>query len=278
MEENILRCPVCGRELQWAGNSLICEQRHCFDRARQGYVNLLPVSQKHSKHPGDTRKMVAARKSFLDQGYYTPIAEKTADMATSFLKDTPRILDAGCGEGYYLSCLKDRLPNSHCIGIDISKDAVRYAAVRNKDVLWLTASAAHLPVMNESMDLVLSMFSLSVPDEFFRVLKPGGYYLEITAGREHLMGLKSLIYPQIVEKTAKTAPEYSGFHRILDETLMFPLSLDSNLDIEQLLWMTPHVWRINQEGAQRVKQATHLTDTAQVLFRLYRKVAQPNYV
>ena len=75
MEATILRCPVCGQTLNQQEKTLVCGNRHSFDIARQGYVNLLPVTQKHSKHPGDTRDMVAARRAFLDRGYYAPIAQ-----------------------------------------------------------------------------------------------------------------------------------------------------------------------------------------------------------
>ena len=63
------------------------------------------------------------------------------------------------------------------------------------------------PVMDGSLDGVMSMFALTIPDEFHRVLSPGGYYLEVTAGREHLMALKELIYPEITEKQEKKKPE-----------------------------------------------------------------------
>lgn len=274
MEDTILRCPLCEKPLHWEKNSLKCERSHCFDRARQGYVNLLPVTRKHSRHPGDTRDMVAARKEFLDKGFYAPIAEKVSELTAPLLPEQPRVLDAGCGEGYYMSFLQNQLPGGQFTGVDISKEAVRYAAVRNKNALWLTASAAHLPLAGESLDLVMSMFALTVPEEFFRVLKPGGCFLEVTAGREHLMGLKSLIYSQLTDKAPKAAPSYPGFELLKEETLEFSFTLDSNADIGRLLSMTPHFWRITREGAQRAAESDHLTDTAQVLFRLYRRVAR----
>ena len=80
MRENMLQCPVCGAFLEKKERALVCASGHSFDIARQGYVNLLPVTQKHSKHPGDTRDMVAARRAFLDQGYYVPIARKVWEM------------------------------------------------------------------------------------------------------------------------------------------------------------------------------------------------------
>ena len=98
-------CPVCGAALEPQGAAWRCVQGHCFDVARQGYVNLLTVTQKHSRHPGDTREMVAARRAFLDAGWYAPIAGALADLVRRFCPEAASVLDAGCGEGYYLSQL-----------------------------------------------------------------------------------------------------------------------------------------------------------------------------
>lgn len=270
MNEELLACPLCGGTLGVKGNTLTCPNHHCFDRARQGYVNLLPVTQKHSRHPGDTRDMVASRRAFLDQGYYAPIAEKVVDLTAPLLPKAPTVLDAGCGEGYYMTYLQQRCQGGRFVGVDISKDAVRYGAGRNKNALWLTASAAHLPLRSGAFDLVMSMFALAVPEEYRRVLRSGGLYLEVTAGREHLLGLKSLIYSTLMEKAVQTPAEYPGFYLEREETLEFGFTLDNGADIQRLLTMTPHFWRITREGAQRAARATELTDRAQVQFRLYR--------
>ena len=167
-------CPVCGAALAPQGAAWRCVQGHCFDVARQGYVNLLTVTQKHSRHPGDTREMVAARRAFLDAGWYAPIAKTLADLVRRFCPAAEAVLDAGCGEGYYLSQL-GWVPERW--GIDISRDAVRYAAARDRSAHWLTATAAHLPFADGGFDCVLSMFALTAGAEFARVLRPGGIFL-----------------------------------------------------------------------------------------------------
>lgn len=269
----ILTCPVCGQTLTRQERQYVCPQNHSFDIARQGYVNLLTVTQKHSKHPGDTRDMVAARRAFLDRGHYRPIGEQVANLLSPLLPEHPAFLDAGCGEGYYLSELMHHLTTGTFLGVDISKDAVRFAAARNKNALWLTASAAHLPIQDGTLDGIMSMFALSVPEEFHRVLRDGGYYLEVTSGREHLMGLKNLIYSEITEKQEKTARQLPGFQLISKNTLEFDITLTSGEEVMQLLTMTPHFWRIDRAGANRAASATGLSDTAQVEFWLYQKIA-----
>lgn len=117
------------------------------------------------------------------------------------------VLDAGCGEGYYLSQL-GWIPERW--GIDISRDAVRYAAARDRGAHWLTATAAHLPFADGGFDCVLSMFALTAGAEFARVLRPGGIFVQVLAGQNHLPGLKSIIYPAHVEKEKTLHPALLG--------------------------------------------------------------------
>ena len=264
-----LLCPVCGNPLNRQDSCWQCAERHSFDIAKQGYVNLLTVDRKHAKHPGDTKEQVAARKAFLDAGYYAPIAQTLCQILTR--EPTGAVLDAGCGEGYYLTQLQKQLPDSKFAGIDISKDAVRFAAVRNKQTLWVTGTAAALPFPNGHFDAVLSMFALTVEQEFARVLAPKGRYLQVIAGPEHLMGLKSVIYPEILRKDKVLHSELAGFTLEYTETLEFSFTVDSAAQVQNLLSMTPHFWRISKEGAARLSAVETLTDTAQVIFNLYRK-------
>lgn len=265
----VLLCPVCGQALTRQLNSWQCPNRHSFDIARQGYVNLLTVDKKHAKHPGDTKEQVAARKAFLDAGYYAPIAQKVAELTVPLAPKA--VLDAGCGEGYYLTCLQEHLPETEFAGIDISKDAVRFAAVRNKNALWLTGTAAHLPFPDHSFDGVISMFALTMEEEYARVLADQGWYLQVIAGADHLMGLKSIIYPEILRKEKILQPELKGFSLAKSEVLEFSFTLNDHQQIENLLSMTPHFFRISKEGAARLSEASTLTDTAQVVFNFYRK-------
>ena len=264
-----LLCPVCGLPLWRQETCWKCEKNHSFDVARQGYVNLLTVDRKHAKHPGDTKEQVAARKAFLDAGYYAPIAETVCRILAPYAPNS--VLDAGCGEGYYLTCLQKALPGMACAGIDISKDAVRFAAVRNKNALWLTGTAAALPFADESFDAVLSMFALTVEGEFSRVLRPGGRYLQVIAGAEHLMGLKSVIYPEILRKEKVLHPELDGFKLESSQTLEFDFCVEGSGQVQNLLSMTPHFWRISKGGAQRLSEIDTLRDRAQVVFNLYCK-------
>lgn len=261
-------CPVCGGPLQCGSALWVCENKHSFDVARQGYVNLLTVDRKHSLHPGDTREMVAARREFLEAGYYAPIAQTLRSLLSEFAPDAQSILDAGCGEGYYLGQLA-YLPERW--GIDISKEAVRCAAARDKRAHWLTATAAHLPFADGSFDCVLSMFALTAAEEFFRILKTNGIFVQVLAGEKHLLSLKKIIYPELLEKEKALHQALPGFTLLHSQTLRFSFTLSDAATVRNLLYMTPHVWRISKQGADALARTDSLTDTAEVVFNIYSR-------
>ena len=264
-----LICPICGHQLNNEGKQYVCPNRHSFDIARQGYVHLLPVQQKHSKNPGDTRQQVLSRREFLDVGYYAPIADTLIRTAKE-LGISGQILDVGCGEGYYSARLADAL-DSPLTGLDISKEAVRCAAAKYKGHQWLCATAAHIPVPDASAGLVTSLFALTLPDEFHRVLAPGGLYFQVLAAEDHLLGLKSIIYEELHHKEKDTVPELPGFERIASIPIRFSFTVEGE-QIQNLFSMTPHVFRIGKEGAKRLAETNYLSDTASCMLNVFRRV------
>ena len=263
-----LICPVCGAKLTRTDRSLVCENRHSYDIARQGYVNLLTVQQKHSLNPGDTRDQVLARRAFLEAGYYAPIAEALIAAAKRRGLSGP-ILDVGCGEGYYSARLAQAL-DGELTGLDISKEAVRCAAAKYKSHQWLCATAAHIPVPAGSAALLTSLFALTLPEEFCRVLQSGGYYFQVLAAEDHLLGLKRIIYPELKFREKNTAPELPGF--TLEESV--PIRFDFTVEgqqVQNLFSMTPHVFRIGKAGAEALAKTERLSDTACCVLNIYRK-------
>lgn len=262
-------CPVCSGILERQEGGLRCPLGHNFDIARQGYYNLLTVSQKRSLHPGDTRDMVAARRRFLDTGAYLPIAEAVCGLIKTYGAGE-NILDAGCGEGYYTAKVKESLTSGAFQGIDVSKEAVRFASARYKDITWICGTAAHLPFLDGSISCLMSMFALTVPGEFHRVLEKNGIFLQVLAGEDHLLGLKNIIYPELHRKEKVLHPSYEGFTLLESRELSFQFTAEGG-GVQDLLAMTPHVWRISGEGAQRLKETERLTDTAQVILNVFRR-------
>ena len=261
-----LLCPICGETLTKQEKSYVCPNRHSFDIARQGHVNLLPVQNKRSLNPGDTAQQVAGRRAFLDGGFYGPIRDALCALAKDHGCTGP-ILDVGCGEGYYSAQLAKML-ETELLGLDISKEAVRYAAGRYKHAAWICASAARLPVKDQSVGLLTSLFALTMPEEFRRVLRPDGAFIQVLAAEDHLLGLKNIIYPELHHKEKFTTPDVPGFRLAQSRQLQFTFTVEGE-QVQNLLNMTPHVYRIGKEGADRLRQTRVLTDTASVVLNLY---------
>ncbi len=264
-----LICPICGAALRRQEREYRCENRHSFDIARQGYVNLLTVQQKKSLHPGDTREQVLSRRAFLDENYYEPIARTLCDTALELGARGP-ILDIGCGEGYYSTKLASAL-NAELTGLDISKEAVRVAAAKYKQALWLCGTAAHLPVADHSAGCITSLFALTMPEEFRRVLAEDGLYFQVLAAQDHLLGLKGIIYPELKLKEKDSVPELPGFELVKSIPIRFTFTVEGP-QVQNLLSMTPHVYRISKEGAARLAATEQLTDTASAVLNAYRPI------
>lgn len=266
-------CPICGGFLSKIEKSLVCGNNHSFDIARQGYVNLLPVGQKHSLHPGDDKEMLNARREFLNSGLYEPIAEKVTAKICELLSGmvSPVILDVGCGEGYYTRKIKDSIYGAICAGVDISKDAARMACSRGKDIEYSVATASHLPFETGSADLITAMFSLVCEDEFARVLRNGGYIVEVTAATEHLIELKRVIYDEVFPQDKHPAPCGEHFKEISCDNYSFKITVDKSL-LSSLLTMTPHIRRINPEHSKRLKELESLDLTVSYWLTVRRLV------
>lgn len=262
-----LACPLDGGALERNEASWHCPSGHCFDIASQGYTHLLPVQNKRSRDPGDSKEMVAARRRFLQAGHYLPIAQAVRQALLTDLPASATCLDAGCGEGYYLSQIAaEPAPGQTLavLGLDISKWAVLAAAKQDKRANWVVGSNANLPVLPGTLDRVICMFGFPVYGEFARVLKPGGQLLQVDAGPDHLRELREIIYPSLKpERTQpQTVPE--GFSLLASDTLRFQFELKDQQQVSDLLAMTPHLFRASAEGKARAAALNTLALTAEV--------------
>ena len=269
-----LACPLDGLPLQRDGSAWRCASGHSFDIAKQGYTNLLPVQNKRSLDPGDSKVMVAARQRFLDAGYYQPIAAAVSQAALMNLPlaAATSCLDAGCGEGYYLRQLATAIDSEQTLavlGLDISKWAVLSAAKQDKKPNWVVGSNANLPVQSGTLDRVLCIFGFPVYAEFARVLKQDGQLLQVDPGSDHLRELREIIYP-ILKPTRmedRQAPE--GFTSLSTETVRYSLNLTDAEQIADLLAMTPHLYRASAEGRAKAAALTALLVTVDVRLSRY---------
>ena len=182
---SLFTCPVCGEALMFDEGAYRCVSGHCFDRAKEGYVNLLPANRQHASAPGDDKEMVRARTAFLDSGRYAPLKEALCGLTARYAGEGTVLLDAGCGEGYYTEGLSRVIAEKggRTGGADLSKTAVKKAAKRCREAEIAVASVYHLPLAERSVDMVTDCFSPLAKEEYRRVLKDGGRFLYVVPGQ-----------------------------------------------------------------------------------------------
>ena len=281
-----LACPIDGLLLDVHEKQLVCENGHVFDIARQRYVNLLPVQHKRSKHPGDSKEMVVARTQFLSSGLYEPIAKQLADITFAQMSDllgTEKgeicLLDAGCGEGYYLDFIFNAIQEKESkralsfIGLDISKPAISEAARRNKQISWIVGTNRQPPIDNASVDIILCVFGFQSFEGFNKILKPGGKVILVEPGPDHLMELRAIIYPEVRKSDPQDLSylEETGFSMTDSQQLQFKTGSINNEQINNLLIMTPHLYRATKEGREAASHLQKLELTVDVVFRVLKK-------
>ena len=261
-----LACPLDGLPLSRDNKTWRCESGHSYDIAKQGHTHLLPVQNTRSRNPGDSKEMIDARQRFLNAGFYKPIANALRKTVFNDLANSAAVLDAGCGEGYYLrELISEPKPNQRLdvLGLDISKPAILSAAKQDKNVNWIIASNANIPVLADTLDRVICMFGFPVYSEFSRVLKSDGQLIMIESGPKHLQELREIIYP-VVKPQKEKQPNHDGFRLISSESLCFSINLTEREMIADLLTMTPHLFRASAEGKKKAAQLETLSLTVEV--------------
>ncbi len=271
---SLFRCPLCGEGLTREETRYACPRGHAFDRAAAGYVHLLPPNRMHSKDPGDDKGMAAARNRFLSTDSYAPLRQALVELALKYAPARPVLLDAGCGEGYYTAGLYQALEGAgkepRMAGIDLSKHSLRWAAKRTDRVEFAVASVYRLPVPDLTADLLIDCFSPLCLEEFRRVLKPGGVFLYVVPGRDHLWELKKILYKTPYRNQEKLTP-YDGFSYREVRQVEHLLTLSSRQAIHDLFQMTPYYWKTPQEGAAKLEALDGLSVTLSFHIHVFRR-------
>ncbi len=261
-------CPVCEGRLARGVQSFACTADHSFDIAQEGYVNLVLAQHRRSAAAGDPKDSLRHRRAFLDAGHYAPLAAVLVDVLAREAPD--RVLDAGCGEGYYLRQLAAAplLDGVSLYGVDVAKEAIRLAARAAPQIEFSVGNTYRLPVLDASVAALLQVFAPSAPEQLRRVLRTGGLFIEVKPGPCHLEAFRAMIYAQPQAHTEAEAP--AGFEALDVERVTFPLILQQPEDVAALVEMTPYKWHMNPDTYDRVRELTGLEDTADFAIGLFR--------
>lgn len=239
-------CPFCQQALFLSENSLKCKNKHSFDLAKLGYVNLAPQvkqSKAYDKSNFQNRQLI------LEAGFYQPILKKLLEILSS-LPQHDNLLDIGCGEGYYARNLQAQLPDKHIYAFDLSKESIQLAAKSDHSlaVNWFVGDLAHIPLQDASMDVILDIFSPANYQEFQRVLQKNGLLIKIIPSSQHLQEIRSIVAEQLTNTNYSNHKIIEHFEEAFTITNSYDVAATFSLRENEkaaLLHMTPLLFNID---------------------------------
>ena len=265
----MLLCPVCSQPLEHGERTSQCAAGHTFNRAKEGYLNLLR-SGKAGDTTGDPKEAARSRRDFLNEGYYQPLRDALVELvAARAAQEGPlALLDICCGEGYYTSAL-GAVPGVEAYGFDLSKEMVRLAAKRGGATCFV-ANLKAIPVANCGFDVATHLFAPFNEREFARVLRPGGTLYSVIPGRDHLWGLKQVVYetpyPNDERLPATSELELAATHRVRAQ-----IELREPAHIAAVFQMTPYYYRTSPADRAKLEALQTLATPIDFVIAEYRK-------
>ena len=258
-------CPICQENLTLLETSLKCCNRHSFDLAKFGYVNLAPQIKQSVNYD---KENFQNRQQILEAGFYRAILEAISDLLSNS-KNAKTILDIGCGEGFYSRKLQERHPDKTFYAFDISKDSVQIAAKSepNWAVNWFVGDLARLPIKDASMDILLDIFSPANYGEFRRVLSKDGILIKVIPTENHLKEIRQKVQDQLTNKDYSNQEIKNHFQEhftiLSNQTVSLTKTITSD-QLQALLSMTPLLFHIDHTKIDW-SQLTEITIEAEIL-------------
>ena len=262
---SVFACPICRENLTLVESSLKCENRHSFDLAKFGYVNLAPQIKQSANYD---KENFQNRQQILEAGFYQAILEAVSDLLSNS-KNAKTILDIGCGEGFYSRKLQESHSDKTFYAFDISKDSVQIAAKSepNWAVNWFVGDLARLPIKDASMDILLDIFSPANYGEFRRVLSKDGILIKVIPTKNHLKEIRQKVQDQLTNKDYSNQDIKEHFQEHFTILSSQTASLTKTITAEQLqalLSMTPLLFHVNQSKIDW-SDLTEITIEAEIL-------------
>ena len=258
-------CPICQENLTLVESSLKCSNRHSFDLAKFGYVNLAPQIKQSANYD---KENFQNRQQILEAGFYQAILETVSELLANSETSTT-VLDIGCGEGFYSRKLQEAHSDKTFYAFDISKDSIQIAAKSepNWAVNWFVGDLARLPIKDASMDILLDIFSPANYGEFRRVLSKDGILIKVIPTENHLKEIRQMVQDQLTNKDYSNQDIKEHFQEHFNIQSSQTASLTKPITAEQrqaLLSMTPLLFHVDQTKIDWT-QLTEITIEAEIL-------------
>lgn len=246
---NIFRCPVCKGSIESIDeNSLTCENSHCFNLSKKGYINLL----KNSNKTIYDKSLFESRSKIYNEKIYETLLKEIIDIVDKYTdKDINYVLDAGCGEGYYLNqlYLEEKI-NRKCklFGIDLSREGISIATRYENEILWSVSDLANLPFGDNKFDVILDILSPSNYKEFARVLNKDGVVIKVVPEENYLQEIRSEIKENIKKDKYSNKNIIDVLSKKLDIIYDKRITYQVNtVNLEDFIKMTPLTSSLDQE-------------------------------
>lgn len=238
-----IRCPICRKSFEETATGVVCPDRHSYDVAKQGYLNLAGQVGK-SRY---TKELFTARQALLEETkFFTPLIEEIVlHLQRVNTSSAPTIVDMGCGEGTHLAGIVEPIPQAMGLGIDLAKEGIRLASNHEADVLWLVADLAKSPVQDHSIDVVLNILSPANHQEFRRILKPRGLVVKVVPNAGYLKELREHFYAGTDKESFENEEAEARFASELELVTSVDITYSKPLTQKQwrdLISMTPLTW------------------------------------
>jgi 23S rRNA (guanine745-N1)-methyltransferase len=223
--------------------------------------------------------MILSRTRFLNSGKYNLLRDFIFSLINDVSKDLLDVVvgDMGCGDGYYTTYFHQEMSKIKKIttyGIDLSKSAINESSKRQRslnlqDMMFIIGNLNYIPLLDESLDIVLNSFAKIDEKEFYRTLKKDGYYIRILPGAKHLLGLKQAIY-STVRLNEEKEQEIEGFSLVgvkeVNDTIIL-----NNSELMDLFTMTPYYYKSPKDSISKLSTLDSLKTEIEFKAYIYQK-------
>lgn len=283
--KNLFQCPICGKKIRFHAGGLVCKREHRFDISSKGYVNFLQSAKQLKGYGG---AFFESRRRFFAGGFYDDLAEAVVDTVCAHLADAVAgretgagagsdrplcVLDAGCGEGYYMQKLSRKLncgggkDEAQLLAFDIAAEAIKLAAKGETDIKWMVADITNIPVKDRVCDCLLDIFTPANYDEFTRILSPEGIVIKVVPAEGHLKELRAAAAPLLRSTSYSNAEVVEGFDKqfeLIERRTVTKTRKITAQQVEDLAAMTPLLFDVDRSKLD-LSQVTEITVEAEVL-------------
>jgi len=133
------------------------------------------------------------------------------------------------------------------------------------------ASIYDIPLSDGAVDTAVSIFAPDSPEEYLRILSPGGRLIMVTPMKNHLMELKTAVYDKPYANPY-IDPQRNGFKILSSSELKYSVVLECNDDIVSLFKMTPYYYKTSEKDQKKLSIIDALKTSLEFLITEYQKI------